>query len=130
MCAADGMRIPFPNRYRRSEAYQTAASVLVDIFLNVNREAVDIVDSEPVIEAGPDGEIDFESLEGRYSYLVQITIRQPSSLNPLTWPDLIPRMPLPASLGISVLTPSDLGTGSGYSRRLRNGVIAEYTVHR
>jgi hypothetical protein len=139
MYAADGMQIPFPNRYRRSEEYQTAGSVLVDIFLNIDREALDIVDSELVYEeSSPDGEIDFESLEGRYSYLVQITIRQTSSLNPITWVDLIsrdrrgriPGLPTPVGVGISVITPSDMGRSGGYSRRLRNGVIAEYTVHR
>jgi hypothetical protein len=67
MYAADGTPIPFPARYRRSEAYQTARSVLVDIFLDVDPEALDIIDSEPAVETGPDGEIDFESFQGRYS---------------------------------------------------------------
>jgi hypothetical protein len=128
MYAADGTPIPFPARYRRSEAYQTARSVLVDIFLDVDPEALDIIDSEPAIETGPDGEIDFESFQGRYSYLVLIAIRQPSSLNPITWPDLIPGIPLPVSVGISALTPSELGRSGGYSRRLQNGRTAVYSV--
>jgi len=119
MHAADGMRIPFPSRYRRSEAYETAESVVVEIFL-------DIETPEDEIEQEPDGEMDFSSID--YHYIVLITIRQPTSLNPLSAADFVPA-PMPVSVATTMITPTEMGHEGGFSRRLRNGILAEYAIH-
>lgn len=124
MLAADGERIPFPSRYRRGEAYETADSVVVDIYLDVDTSGYD--NPEDAVELGQEGEIDFSSIE--YDYIVLITIRQPSSLNPLSAADFVPA-PTPISVATTMLTPTEMGHEGGYSRRLRNGIVAMYYVH-
>lgn len=119
MFAADGERVPFPSRYRRSEAYETAESVVVDIYLEVDS-------SGDEIERTQDGEVDFTSMA--YHYLVLITIRQPNSLNPLSASDFVPA-PTPVSVATSVITPTEMGQEGGYSRQLQNGILVVYAIH-
>ena len=126
MYAADGMRILFPSRYRRSEFYDTAESVEVEIYLDV--DTTGLAEPEDILEAGPDGEIDFGSIADGYHYAVLITIRQPTSWIPLSAADLVPA-PVPLSVAISMATPTSMGYEGTYSRSLGNGITAKYFVH-
>ncbi len=119
MHAADGMRIPFPSRYRRSEAYESAESVVVDIYLNIETP-------EDEIEQEPDGEMDFSSID--YHYIVLITLRQPTSLNPFSAADFVPA-PMPISVATTMITPTEMGHEGGFSRSLPNGILAVYAIH-
>jgi len=121
--AADGYRIPFPRRIRRSDAYENAAEVVVEVWIEV--------DAESEIEPSADGgEIDPSEIE-HYDYSVNINLRNHGSMSLLTWPDLVshPHAGLPASaagIGVSMTRPSAMGGEDHFFEDLPNGRRVEF----
>lgn len=123
--AADGYDIPFPRRILRSDAYENAAEVVADVWLDV--------DSDVEIEPSSDGgEIDPAEIEA-YDYSVDISLRSHGSMSIINWTDLVshPHAGAAASAagyGVSMTMPSAMAGEDNFSEDLPNGRRVEFSV--
>jgi hypothetical protein len=122
--AADGYRISFPRRIRRSDAYENAIEVIADVWLDTGAES----DVEP----GFDGEIDPAEISG-YNYSVDVNIRSADSMSLVSWRDLVshPRVGLEVSVAgqlASAALPSGMAAEQRFSVDLPNDRRVEFSV--
>jgi hypothetical protein len=122
--AADGYRIPFPPRIRRSDAYENAVEIIADVWLETGEET----DMEPT----SDGEIDPAEILN-YNYSVDVILSSADSMSLVSWRDLIshPRAGLEVTVAgqlASAAVPSGMAGEQQFSMDLPNDRRVAFSV--